>query len=437
MKQSRVSKDMFFQRTLFISILFTLFSFQMNAQETLLQDTTLVCLADSVMLDAGPGFVNYFWWNTGEQTQTIWVKDNGLYKVSCDTAVSQPPIIDSTFVYFQRAKIIQEDTILTCYGHLYPVSLCVNTDTLKYFWTCSDPNYVIENDTAACIEVLPESDTTIFYVAITDSANIMTCIDSVSVFLYPRIRFDQVTQINIGCPGTCKGQMEVIVSGGLPPYNYRWATSPPQTDSIAFGLCEAKYKITVTDKYLCVRDTLLNVKVFDMPEVQIKSDPETVYIKNPVVTFSFENLSADSIQIIDWNWNFGDSTYSTQEVPVKVFQDVRLYTVWLKYTTSDECIDSVKIDVDIKSVKLGIPNVFTPNGDGANQYFEITELENYMSNELLVFNRYGKKVFSQTDYKGDWDGDNLKEGVYFYVLRAKGYFGTDTYRGSVTIIRRQ
>jgi gliding motility-associated-like protein len=182
---------------------------------------------------------------------------------------------------------------------------------------------------------------------------------------------------------------------------------------------------------------MLDVKVYDMPEVKINFEPETVFIKNPVVTFTFENSSADSIQIIDWNWNFGDSTYSTQEVPVKVFEDVRLYSVWLKYTTSDECIDSVKIDVDVKAVKLGIPNVFTPNGDEYNQVFEIKELENYMSNELMIFNRYGKKVFSQTNYQSDWDGDNVKEGVYFYVLRADGYFGTDTYRGSVTIIRRQ
>ena len=428
----------YFKRLYFlILLLVAILSFRTNAQETLLPDTTWVCLADSVKLDAGPGFLSYFWENTLEQTQTIWVKENGLFIVQCDTAESAPPVVDSTWVNFQRAKIMQEDTIITCYGHLYPVTLCVDVDTLKYLWTCSDPDYTIENDTAFCVEVIPESDTTTFYVSISDSLNFMTCVDSVKVFLYPRIKFDTVTQINMGCPGTCKGQLEVLVSGGLPPYSYRWATAPPQFDSIGFGLCEAKYKFTVYDKYICIRDTMLDVEVFDMPDVKINFDPETVYIKNPVVTFTFENNSADSIQIIDWNWNFGDSTYSTQEAPVKVFEDVRVYNVWLKYTTSDECIDSVKIDVDVKPVKLGIPNVFTPNGDEYNQVFEIKELENYMSNEIMIFNRYGKKVFSQTNYQSDWDGDNVKEGVYFYVLKADGYFGTDTYRGSVTIIRRQ
>ena len=428
-----------FQRLLFlILILIAILSLPTNAQETLLPDTTWVCFADSVQLDAGPGFLSYFWENTLEQTQTIWVKENGIYIVQGDTAESATPVFDTTRVYFQRAKIMQEDTIITCYGHLYPVSLCVDVDTLKYFWTCSDPNYIIENDTATCVEVVPEMDTTTFYVSISDSLDFMTCVDSVKVFLYPRIKFDTITQINMGCPGTCKGQLEVLVSGGLPPYSYRWATSPPQFDSIGFGLCEAKYKITVSDKYICIRDTMLNVEVFDMPQIEIKFEPEEVYIKNPVVTFSFVNNSADSIQVIDWNWNFGDSTYSTQEVPIKVFEDVRLYTVWLKYTTSDECIDSVKIDVDVKPVELAIPNIFTPNvEDDINPLWVIENLEYYMSNEVMVFNRYGKKVFSKTNYAGDWNGDNLRDGVYFYVLKAKGYFGTDVYRGSVTIIRRR
>ncbi len=72
---------MMYLKRLFFLILFfvAVFSFRIHAQETLLPDTTWVCLADSAKLDAGPGFLSYFWWNTGENTQTIWVKENGLY----------------------------------------------------------------------------------------------------------------------------------------------------------------------------------------------------------------------------------------------------------------------------------------------------------------------------------------------------------------------
>jgi len=114
---------------------------------------------------------------------------------------------------------------------------------------------------------------------------------------------------------------------------------------------------------------------------------------------------------------------------------VREYEVILKYTTSNECVDSVTLMVDIAEVNLKVPNVFTPNGDGYNDLFAIKDLEYYMSNEIAIFNRYGKKVYSRNNYQGDWDGGNLMDGVYFYVLRAKGYFGTDTFKGSISIMR--
>jgi gliding motility-associated-like protein len=404
-----------------------------QAQEIQLADTTTACRADSVLLDAGPGFLSYLW-NTGEQTQTIFAREPGWYDVLC-MRENMEMAEDSTFVMFFDASIQQPDTILTCYK--YPVLLCVEPDTLQYVWTSNDPDLTIEYDTAACIQITPPNDTTTVYVHITDSLNILTCIDSVQIWLYPRMHFDEINQINTGCPGTCRGQLQVLVSGGLPPYLYFWPTTQPrQYDSIAFGLCEAEYKIEVTDQYNCVRDTLLPVEVFDMPTVNIIRDPdEQLYIQNPVVNFSFENQSIDSIQIIDWNWDFGDTTFSKQEFPEKVFDMVREYEVMLKYTTSNECVDSVILKVDIAEVNLKVPNVFTPNGDGFNDLFAIKDLEYYMSNEIAIFNRYGKKVYSRNNYQGDWDGGNLRDGVYFYVLRAKGYFGTDTFKGSISIMR--
>ncbi len=425
---------MILKRLVFILVIIITNAWHVHGQQPQLPDTTRVCNADSVLLDAGEGFISYLW-NTNEQTQTIWVYENGYYNVLV-TNDEMEVIEDSTFVFMMNATIPQLDTIQSCYS--YSVLLCVEPDTLKYKWTSNDPDLIIEHDTAACVDVFPERDTTTVYVHVSDSNNIITCVDSAQIWLYPRIHFDQVNQINMGCPGTCIGQMEVIVSGGTGPYSYEWPNVPgSQTrDSIAFGLCESEYVIEVTDDF-CTRDTSLMVEVFDLPEVEIIKDPEEdIFIKNPVVKFSYENNSIDSIQIFNPIWNFGDSTYSQEENPTKVFDMVREYDVWLKYTTSDECVDSVTMKIDIKPVDLIIPNVFTPNGDGTNDLFVIEELENYIRSEIHIFNRYGKKVFSSNDYQSNWDGDNVRDGVYFYVLRAEGYFGTDVFRGSVTILRQ-
>lgn len=404
-----------------------------SAQEPLLPDTTRTCFADSTLLNAGEGFQSYLW-STNEQTQSIWVNSNGWYYVWC-TPESMEIVKDSTFVVLQNAQIDMIDTILTCYT--YPVTLCVDPDTLMYVWTSSDEGLFIENNTEPCVDVTPRLDTTTVYVSVKDSLGILTCIDSVQIWLYPRMKFEEVTQINTGCPGTCKGQLQVSVSGGLPPYNFIWPTTTPvQYDSIVFGLCETDYLVEVTDQYLCVRDTMLPVDVYDMPEVEIIRDPEDqIYIQNPVVDFSFDNKSIDSIQVIDWNWDFGDSTFTKEEMPRKVFDQVRAFDVWLKYTTNDECIDSITLQVDVKTVDLEIPNVITPNGDLVNQNFKIIDLERYITNELKIFNRYGKRIYSKKDYQGEWDGENIREGVYFYILKAEGYFGTDVFQGSITILR--
>ena len=405
----------------------------LSAQEPQLADTTQVCFADSVLLDAGSDFQSYLW-STDEQSQTIWAFEPGWYYVWC-TLETMEVVKDSTWLLFQNTYIDMTDTVLTCYT--YPVTLCASTDTLVYKWTSNDPDLFIEYDTAACVDVVPINDTTTVFLNVNDSLGFITCVDSVQIWLYPRMRFEEVEQINTGCPGSCKGQLQVTVSGGLRPYKFEWPNAPPGNwDSIAFGLCESSYKLVVEDGYNCERDTMLPVEVFDMPEVEIVREPEEeIFIKNPVVTFSFDNLSIDSIQIIDWNWNFGDSTFTKEENPVKVFDQIRAFDVWLKYTTNNECIDSVTMQVDIKPFKPEIPNFFTPNGDTENQQFVIEDLDRYISNELKVFNRYGKKVFSQTDYQNNWDGDKLREGVYFYVLTAEGYFGTETYKGAVTILR--
>ena len=82
--------------------------------------------------------------------------------------------------------------------------------------------------------------------------------------------------------------------------------------------------------------------------------------------------------------------------------------------------DSVKVHV-FKAVY--VPNAFSPNNDGLNDYWNIPALKAYSEYEILVFNRYGEVVYKSKNINTPWDG-NLKgkalpTGVYPYVIDIK------------------
>lgn len=86
---------------------------------------------------------------------------------------------------------------------------------------------------------------------------------------------------------------------------------------------------------------------------------------------------------------------------------------------------------------LFIPNLYTPNGDGTNETFEIRGLELFAENDLVIVNRWGNQVYKATGYQNNWTGEGLNEGTYFYVLRVKESAGAawQVFKGYITLIR--
>jgi gliding motility-associated-like protein len=141
---------------------------------------------------------------------------------------------------------------------------------------------------------------------------------------------------------------------------------------------------------------------------------------------SHTSLGSGSITSI---WNFGNGTsqsYTTTANATSEFTAAGTYTVML-LAQRGSCIDTVykTIKVDIPS-KLEVPNVFTPNGDGANDVFFL-KVANITEVYAIIFDRWGNKVYEVTSSTGNiaWDGKNLqgKEcavGTYFYVIKGTG-----------------
>lgn len=65
---------------------------------------------------------------------------------------------------------------------------------------------------------------------------------------------------------------------------------------------------------------------------------------------------------------------------------------------------------------IAVNNVITPNGDQKNEYFTIENLKPYPQKRVQIFNRYGSLIYESENYNNDWNGGNLSEGIYFYLI---------------------
>ncbi len=79
---------------------------------------------------------------------------------------------------------------------------------------------------------------------------------------------------------------------------------------------------------------------------------------------------------------------------------------------------TARVRVTVEDCDFKIPNVFTPDGDGVNDYFEIVGIEAFERVEIVVTNRWGNEVYRNYQYKNDWNGRDLLEGVYYYQISA-------------------
>ncbi|KAI9549373.1 hypothetical protein GHT06_003739 [Daphnia sinensis] len=82
-----------------------------------------------------------------------------------------------------------------------------------------------------------------------------------------------------------------------------------------------------------------------------------------------------------------------------------------------------------------IPNVITPNGDGLNDQFEIKGLGKFVKNDIVIWNRWGDHILTVEDYQNDWAADGLKQGTYYYILKALDEGNTQhVFKGWIQVI---
>jgi gliding motility-associated-like protein len=184
------------------------------------------------------------------------------------------------------------------------------------------------------------------------------------------------------------------------------------------------YTVSVSDTNHCLSDYTAEVNVIPTPVAGFTAD--TIYFDEQV------QLEVEQ-GYYKYTWNTGDSTYSVL-VSAEGWYKVSIETV-------EGCTTTDSVMMLYAFVPLNMPNAFTPDGDGLNDYFKpVTLPEKISSFSMYIYDRWGKQVFFTNDVKQGWDGtingNPAQVGSYAYVLKYGNPSGAQREkRGMVTLVR--
>ena len=196
-------------------------------------------------------------------------------------------------------------------------------------------------------------------------------------------------------------------------------------------LDEADEKITITAFYVIGTDTVILKSSLIIRNVN----------KLKVATAEEVNICPDNLQpvLLSAAISGGLPPYSLLWTPGNYNQNnqpvLPLQTTVFQLNVTDTCLKSnvaafQKINV---VCDLEIPNIITPNNDNSNDFFVIKNIEFYPKSKLIIYNRWGKEIYTANAYKNNWNAENYSDGVYFYLLDLGE--NNRTYKGSLTVLR--
>ena len=356
------------------------------------------------------------------------------------------------------------DDFHICYGDRAIIASNYNEPNTTYVWNTGDETPDIQVASAGTYSV---------FIATTDSANNLTCYGSdtiqISVLDVPHADF-RMTDTTGCAPATVRLFDETTVEN--PSYLYEWMILH-EDGSLAYASPNKNPVITIEEPGIYTvglrvhtpegcHDSLFKwncLHIYHQPLAEFVSEPEISLYSESNGLIHFHNY-ADSSFVesgdIKLRWDFGDGSSDTAFFsPDHTYASWGDYDVTLNLISRFGCSSSITHTVVIED-DLIFPNVITPNGDGINDCFAIQNLnirynpedpDEYRSNELYIYDRWGKMVYHAKNYdtyavngkilRGTqyFDASQLSDGVYYYTFYYKGKVKTVDYHGSITVIR--
>lgn len=395
---------------------------------------TLLCKGESMTFTANADTttVNYIWKLNGNPTGTPLSSTTytlntagltpGMHIVGIETNDGSTTIacpgIDNVMVnvVYQPDVDLGGDTLF-CDGGA--ITLDAGPGTV-YGWNTGATTQTIQVNTSG------------FFIASVDGGNGTRCTDSDTIL----VSVVPMPVVDLGVD-TCSTTPIDIDAGNDPAeFQYIWSNgASTRTQTISTS---GTYVVTVTadPSTNCFKtdDKVVNIITEDLilaefEGQQLGPGDQTMCTHQ---SLTFKAPTAPPPHTYAYIWTLDGVAHGTG--PATVLNGMSEGDYDLQVDVGGGCLGNVKVTVEY--CELIIPNIITPNGDGVNETFQIEGLEFYPGSQLIIMNRWGKKVFESSSYTNDqaWDADKNSDGVYYYVFRIAD--GRNTERsGTLTVLR--
>jgi len=399
--------------------------------------TSTVCPGVAVPLQAS-GSLNYSWSpSTGLNDPTIANPSSLLPKSSSESTVNYTvtgtsargctATATSTVTVFPESLTLGPEDSLICKGsqaQLYA------TGAAAYSWTPA----ASLTDPASATPVATLLAPTEFYLSAVDANN---CTEQDSLFIGIR---PMPTYAAPPDESVCAGFGVKLMNQNGPGYVYSWSPgtgldSPSAPSPVASPAQTITYTLDISDSTCAAYDSSFAVEVTVMP------DPVITVQKDHDINCSVHSAQLEAVGALYYTW-FPATGLNSPNTPAPVATLDSTTTYIVKGTGSNGCYayDSVTVAVTATGDNtFVVPNAFTPNGDGHNDRFGVQRWGDVQLEEMVIYNRWGNRVFATRNPADEWDGtfggQQQPAGAYPYVIRAHTFCGLITRTGVVMLVR--
>jgi len=405
-------------------------------------DVRLGCTADTVIFTNNSQDATHFIWNFGDgsltdtttsPTHVYTVQNAYTVALTASNETCTENIFKPIDIQHPLQAMFNTDKDSLCQGGMvvFTDASTVSTQTAQYHWDFGDggssdlmnPSHAF--DTAGTFQVA---------LVVADA---IPCYDTA----YYSIRVDPTPELHVSqdkhsiCIGELVNYNAVYSQEGIKgiTWDFGDGTVFSNTDAVkhAYGQ-EGTFWVNLTADYnTCPSLNLMDsVTVHPFPKVDLGPDTSICLHGNPILLSN----QAENTGSIRFRWNNGDTTATF------AVQHEGIYKLTVQNAFDCSTTDEIEVKKDCYT---DVPNSFTPNGDGINDYFFPRQLlsQGVVGFTMQVFNRWGQVIFETGNPNGrGWDGKfnekDQPQGVYIYQIQVSLKNGkSENYKGNVTLIR--